>query len=513
MEYKFKPTPMPRRSLSTKKIMLRLLIGLLAVYAFGLYNSFRIGGTDYLVNAILLMVVAIACSFAAEIVYALMIKKPIKEIISTSFPLITPVILVLTVTPNTSLYAIAIATLVAVVFGKLVFGGFGQNIFNPAAVGRAVIIQSFAGVVALDAVSGATITSQFAKLNWICDPNSFLAFVESCGGLSNIVLGLYEGAIGETSTLLILAVAIFYAIYDVIDWRIPATYLGIMFGAATIAGLVNGLGIDYALVFVSTGGAAFAGVFMLTDPVTNPQTRPGKIVFAALAALFTVAIRLLANLPEGVVFSILLVNILSPAIDKLFSTKQIESIKRNIAITFGTIAIALVCGILIIANVTPGKYQDSQAGASTSEEAGASTSEEAGASTSEEAGASTSEVAGASESAAIAGVLADADYTTYEAVVTSDGNNYHVSVHGFHALENGPDNEFDIEIENDAIKSIKCIVFSDTEGVGSPAVEEGALAKYVGTTLNDEVDVMAGCSYTSNSINAAIQAALKEASK
>lgn len=489
MEFKFKSTPMPRRSLSTKKIMLRLLIGLLAVYAFGLYNSYRIGGTDYLVNAILLMVVAIACSFAAEIVYALMIKKPIKEIISTSFPLITPVILVLTVTPNTSLYAIAIATLIAVVFGKLVFGGFGQNIFNPAAVGRAVIIQSFAGVVALDAVSGATITSQFAKLNWICDPNSFLAFVESCGGLSNIVLGLYEGAIGETSTLLILAVAIFYAIYDVIDWRIPATYLGIMFGAATIAGLVNGLGIDYALVFVSTGGAAFAGVFMLTDPVTNPQTRPGKIVFAALAALFTVAIRLLANLPEGVVFSILLVNILSPAIDKLFSTKQIDSIKRNIAITFGTIAIALVCGILIIANVTPGKYEDSQAGASTSEEAGAS------------------------ESAAIAGMLADADYTTYEAVVTSDGNNYHVSVHGFHALENGPDNEFDIEIENDAIKSIKCIVFSDTEGVGSPAVEEGALAKYVGTTLNDEVDVMAGCSYTSNSINAAIQAALKEASK
>lgn len=489
MEFKFKSTPMPRRSLSTKKIMLRLLIGLLAVYAFGLYNSYRIGGTDYLVNAILLMVVAIACSFAAEIVYALMIKEPIKEIISTSFPLITPVILVLTVTPNTSLYAIAIATLIAVVFGKLVFGGFGQNIFNPAAVGRAVIIQSFAGVVALDAVSGATITSQFAKLNWICDPNSFLAFVESCGGLSNIVLGLYEGAIGETSTLLILAVAIFYAIYDVIDWRIPATYLGIMFGAATIAGLVNGLGIDYALVFVSTGGAAFAGVFMLTDPVTNPQTRPGKIVFAALAALFTVAIRLLANLPEGVVFSILLVNILSPAIDKLFSTKQIDSIKRNIAITFGTIAIALVCGILIIANVTPGKYEDSQAGASTSEEAGAS------------------------ESAAIAGMLADADYTTYEAVVTSDGNNYHVSVHGFHALENGPDNEFDIEIENDAIKSIKCTVFSDTEGVGSPAVEEGALAKYVGTTLNDEVDVMAGCSYTSNSINAAIQAALKEASK
>jgi len=357
MEYKFKTTPMPRRSLTTSKIMLGLLVALLVVYVFGAYNAYLIGGTAYLVNTLLLLVVAVACSFACEIVFALMIKQPIKKIISTSFPIITPLILVLTVTPNTSLYAMAISTIIAVVFGKLVFGGFGQNIFNPAAVGRIVILQSFAGRVALDAVASATITTQLASMNWILEPSSLTEFVAANGGISNILLGFYEGAIGETCTILLLIICVVLGVLKIIDWRIPATYIGILFGAALIGGAISGLGIEYALTFVSTGGAVFAGVFMLTDPVTNPQTRAGRIVFSALAALFTITIRVYANLPEGVAFSILLVNILSPAIDKLFSAKQVDAIKRNAIIVFTTILVTIVCGVAILKSVEPGVYE------------------------------------------------------------------------------------------------------------------------------------------------------------
>ncbi len=506
MEYKFKATPMPRRNLTTGKVMTRLLLGLLVVYAYGLYNSYNIGGKQYLVNTLLLLLVAVVTSIVCEVIYALMMKKNIGEHCSTSFPAITALILVLTVPANTSLYAIAVATVIAIVFGKLVFGGFGQNIFNPAAVGRAVIISSFATRTAFDAVTGATIATQFAKMNWIADANSYLRFVEANGGYFNILMGNYAGAIGETCTLIILAVGVWMTIWDVIDWRIPATYLGLLFGSATIAGLVKGLGIDYALMFVSTGGAAFGAVFMLTDPVTNPQTRPGKIVFAALAALFTIAIRFLGNMPEGVVFSILLANMISPAIDKLFSSKQITSHKRNIAITLGTVACVLLCGALIACSVEPGKYAvDANAGASETVEE--ETDAEAGAS-------GTDEEAGASEDAGVTGTFADTDLSKYPAAVKSvDGDTYIVTAGGFHALEGGPDNEFEIVITDGKVVSVKCTVFSDTQGVGTIATADDALAEFEGVSLTDEIDAVSGATYTSNSVNAAVQAALKEANK
>ena len=93
--------------------------------------------------------------------------------------------------------------------------------------------------------------------------------------------------------------------------------------------MTHGLGIEYALFHLCTGGAVFGAVFMLTDPVTNPNTRAGRIVFAALAGILTMTIRLMANLPEGVLYSILLVNILTPVIDKYFDGKQVLREKKN----------------------------------------------------------------------------------------------------------------------------------------------------------------------------------------
>ena len=132
-----------------------------------------------------------------------------------------------------------------------------------------------------------------------------------------------------------------------------------MFVGSAIVGFTHGLGIDYAIAFISTGGAAFGAVFMLTDPVTNPQTRPGKIVFAAIAALLTVLIRFLGNLPEGVVFSILLVNILAPAIDIIFSSKQVVTYKRNLGIVFGTIAAVILIIACVGIFVEPKPYKTS----------------------------------------------------------------------------------------------------------------------------------------------------------
>lgn len=373
MEYKYKATPMARRSLNTNQIMIRLLIGLLIVYGYGLYNASK-WGSEYLINGILLLVVSLVVGTITEVVFALACKKNPIEFLKKSFHYITCIILVLTVPANCSLYVMGVATFLALFFGKLVFGGFGQNVFNPAAVGRAIIGTSFAGKVALDAVTSPTVTTAFANMNWISNANNYLSLINNYGGLGSIIGGTYFGSLGETCTVLILIIGVLYAIFDVIDWRIPVTYLGIMFVGSAIVGFTHGLGIDYAIAFISTGGAAFGAVFMLTDPVTNPQTRPGKMLFAAIAAMLTILIRFLGNLPEGVVFSILIVNMLAPAIDYLFVSKQITSQKRNIAIVFGSIIAFILITVLVGNSVTPGTYQiDTETGAS--EETGASVNE------------------------------------------------------------------------------------------------------------------------------------------
>ena len=163
MEIKYKSNPNYRRPLTTAKIMAYLLVALLVVYAFGLFNAYNLGGMALLGNAVLLMVVAVAVTLVTEAVWAKVLKQDIKKYITNSFGWITAVILVLCVKADTSPYAIGVATFIAIFFGKLVFGGFGQNIFNPAAVGRAVIISSFAGSKIADAMTGATPTATLSS--------------------------------------------------------------------------------------------------------------------------------------------------------------------------------------------------------------------------------------------------------------------------------------------------------------------------------------------------------------
>jgi len=482
MEYKYKGTPMYRRLLSTKKIMLRLTIGLLIVYAFGLYQASTYG-VEYLKNAILLMVVSLAVGTITEILFAVACKKNVIDFLKGSFHFVTCIILVLTVPCNTSLYAMGVSTFIALFFGKLVFGGFGQNVFNPAGVGRAIIATTFANKVALDAISSATVTTAFKSINFISNAKNYLAFINDFGGIRNILIGNYFGALGETCTLLLIVVGVFLAIFDVIDWRIPVTYVGTMFFGTLIIGLTHGLGIDYPLAFVSTGGVMFGAIFMLTDPVTNPQTRPGKILFSIIAALLTILIRYLGNLPEGVVFSILIVNILSPSIDHLFSVKQVDSIKRNIAIVFGSLVLVIVCTILVGISVKDGKYVKSL------EPVIEDTSSK---------------------------TIGDMNFTNNDAIVTELGDNqYHVTVKGYGLINGYGDpytrNEFNITVKDGAIEKIEVDVFGDTKGMGDLATSDDYLAEFKDATLDSEIDVCTGASYTSKSIMAAVQAVLKEA--
>jgi Na+-translocating ferredoxin:NAD+ oxidoreductase subunit D len=197
----------------------------------------------------------------------------------------------------TSYFALGFGTFFAIFFGKLVFGGFGQNIFNPAAAGRAAMLASFAGAAVTDITTSATPTASIAQLGWMIDkPEAVTKFLDQFGGLQSMFLGLYPGALGETSKVLILVVMVFLIIRKVIDWRIPVFYLSTVFVLASLIAVSKGMGFWYPLFHLSTGGLVFGAVFMATDPVTNPTSASGRTLFAIGLGILTVLIRVKANL-------------------------------------------------------------------------------------------------------------------------------------------------------------------------------------------------------------------------
>ena len=476
MNYTVRKAPFIRNKQDTKSIMLKLMIGLLVVLAFGLYNASRYG-TQFLTNGLILLAVAIAVSVAIEVIFALIFKKNIKKHLASSFPLITPLILVLTVPVNTKPYVVAIATAVAVAACKMLFGGFGKNILNPAALGRILVLLLFAGVYSFDGIAQPTITTRLSILNWVTDSSTLLRVLNAYGGLDSVLVGTYFGAMGETCTVIILAVGAVLAIMNVIDWVIPATYLGTMFVGASIVALVKGISFAYPLAVVAAGGVAFAGVFMLTDPVTAPTSRTGKIMYAAAASIITQFCRFFTGYPEGAVISIIIVNVLALLIDRLFINKQLKVEKRNIILII--LSLVLAIGFTAFAGIS--KENGAIIDRNNKEEG--------------------------SPSAAVEMFPFSGEYPENKAQVTVDGNIYHVSAVGYHGT-----NEFDIEIEGGKVKSVKVVAFNDTQGVGDMCInDEGYLNDFVGKDINSEIDAYSGATMTSKSLIAAVAAALQAA--
>ena len=360
MKFTYKPSPNYRQPQSTQRIMLELTLGLLVVFGFSVVYYAMAYGMDYAVRAVVLMAVSLVCGVGTEAVWCIALKKNIKEHLQSSFPWVTAIILTLMCRIDISYYALGVSTVMAIFFGKLVFGGFGQNMFNPAAVGRAFVFTSFTGSVAADLISTATPTTAIAGHKWLLEIPSAVSTVcttaSNCAGtlveapsLVELIAGTYAGAMGETSLLLIVLVGAYLAWREVIDWRVPVTYMVSLFVLATIYGLMFGQPLTYGLYHLALGGAAFGAVFMMTDPVTNPTSAAGRVVFAMGCAILTLMIRVKANLPEGVLYSILLMNMMTPAIERLMDGNQIKTEKKNwmiigIVAAVGIAAVVL-CGV------------------------------------------------------------------------------------------------------------------------------------------------------------------------
>lgn len=327
-------SPNYRQKLSTINIMQNLMIAVIVLAAYSVGFNFIKYGSDYGIQALLIYVVAGVVAFVTDLLCGKLFKrndagdnKYLNAILS---PLATGLIFALTLPIGTPLYVVGVGSFIAIFFGKAIFGGFGQNIFNPALVGRVFVHLSFSSQLlsylpgAADAMTGATPTAALKATHWLG---------ASSLGLADLFLGNYQAALGEACTVLILILGVFLIWRKVIDARIPLAYLGTTLILAFISGLVCGIEpLTNALTHIAIGGVAFGAVFMATDPVTSPTSPLGKIIYGIFLGAITMIIRLKANYPEGVLFSILIMNMLTPLIDNLTTGRTNQKTLKQIIV-------------------------------------------------------------------------------------------------------------------------------------------------------------------------------------
>ncbi len=362
MKYVFHVSPNIKGRLTTHNIMRDLMIALAAVFVCSLVYYGSAYGMATALHDVVLLAASLVTTYVCEFLYAKATKQEPKTFIKNSFGCVTALILTMMCTVNVTVYAIIIATVFAIVFGRLLFGGFGQNIFNPAAVGRAVIFAAFTGA-STDLLTSATPVSEIAtSYHWLpANAEMVDTFVDGFGGWTSMLLGTHGGAIGETFILAILIAGAFLIWRHVIDWRIPTVYFGVRAVLTALIAILTGLesynGIPawlwYPAIHLLTGGVVFGGVFMLTDPVTNPTSPAGRVIFATGAAVLTVLIRLKANLPEGCLYSILLMNMFTPMIEQALDGKQLQMVNKARIIAGVLLVLGLASCFYVSATVEP----------------------------------------------------------------------------------------------------------------------------------------------------------------
>ena len=353
MNFITRKSPNYRQKRSTVRMMVELSIGLLVVTLASAYYYTTKVDISVGLRVIYIVATAVLVNIAIEVAYGIYKKKSVKDVFVQEFPWVTGLIFALCLPVTTNLYVVGMSTAIGVVFGKVIFGGFGQNIFNPAGVARAIVFSSFAKPVVesvvktSDVFTSATPAGLMATFSWLPSAAAFDSKSFAHLGLKQLLLGDHFGAIGETFALVIIVVGILLAVRKVIDWRMPFVYITTLFVASGIVGMANGLGIWYPLAFTMSGGALFGAIFMITDPVTCPTQKTGRVIFAFGAAIITLLIRFKANLPEGVVFSILIMNMLTPVIEDFLDGQQTVDKKKYLISTLSMILIAVLSVVWI----------------------------------------------------------------------------------------------------------------------------------------------------------------------
>ena len=306
---------------TTRHVMFAVVVALLPIAAYG---AFLFG-----LPALITILASVISCVAFETLFRLATGKESRA--GDFSAVITGLLLALVLPPSTPVWMTVLGSAFAVVVAKEFFGGLGANVFNPALSGRAFLLMSFTtplttwlsprsgGVTdAVDAVTTATplawmkaTEGAVLSASEIADKTGFFSSAELYW---NLFLGRRGGCIGESSIFLILIAFAILAVTRIIDWRAPLAMV------VTAVAVTWAFGIDPALTVLS-GGLLFGATFMVTDYATSPVTPVGRLIFGAGAGLITALIRVFGGFPEGVMFSILIMNAVVPFLNRVIPRK------------------------------------------------------------------------------------------------------------------------------------------------------------------------------------------------
>ena len=290
----------------TRDLMRDVIIALIPALAVGIY-FFR-------ASAVGIIIASVAGCIFSEIFLQKIRKKPIET--GNYSSLLTGLLLAAVLPPGLPLWMAFLGGVVAIGLGKEIFGGLGGNIFNPALLSRAFLMAAFPVALTtwvnprgVDAVTTAT-------------PLALSKFEHIITSYPALFFGRVGGSLGETSALALL-VGLAYLLYKkIIEYRIPVAFIGTVAIFAGVMKLLDPAGAAPPLFHVLAGGLLLGAIFMATDPVTSPVTKKGRWIFGIGCGLIAMIIRVWGGLPEGVMYSILLMNAVTPLINRVTRSKR-----------------------------------------------------------------------------------------------------------------------------------------------------------------------------------------------
>ena len=299
-------SPHIHSGVSTQKIMLDVIIALLpasiaAVVLFGL-------------KAFVLISVSVATAVISEFLFNLIIKK--KQTVGDLSAVITGLLLALSLPATTTVWQIIVGAAFAIVVVKCLFGGIGCNFANPAVTARVMLLIAFTSSVA--GGTNPTLTDLTAGATPLAAIKGG-ATADTLPALLDMLLGNRGGAIGETCAIALILGGIYLIARRVISWHTPVIYVATVF----VLSLIIKQDVTMALYQVLGGGLMIGAIYMATDYSTSPTNTLGKVVFALGCGVLTVVVRFLGGLPEGASYAILMMNILSPYIEKWTAKKPL----------------------------------------------------------------------------------------------------------------------------------------------------------------------------------------------
>lgn len=297
--------PHLRSTETVRRIMLDVIIALMPALIGSIY-FFKLG-------AVKLLVASIVSAVVFEALTQKLFKKEVK--IKNLSAVVTGILIAFNLPANAPWWIAVFASAFAIIIIKEFFGGIGHNFMNPALGARAALVASWPGLMTNyinpDGIASAT-------------PLSILKSGSTAlPSLQRMLIGDIGGVLGETSAILLLIGAVYLIVRKVIDWKIPVVYIA----ATSIMLLILGVDASSLIYHVLGGGLILGAFFMATDYATSPITPLGRIIFAIGCGLLTALIRVKGNMPEGVSYAILIMNVAAPVIERWTQPKVFGEVK------------------------------------------------------------------------------------------------------------------------------------------------------------------------------------------